>query len=240
MPPTPSCSPPARGRPRRSGCVAPSSRSLPPPWRRWPSSMVSLTDGPAGCFEAIVGLRMRRGALMFGRNLLLILPAFAFAFAAQGCGDGAAGNRGTGGAGGAAGHVGTGGHATGGQGGSASGGAGGAATGGAGGAASGGTGGAASGGAGQAGGGQGGAGNNGGASGQGGSSGASGGAGQAGSSGTVDGGSDGGNTVCPTVDGGTTPPTENDSITFVPSVTVSTVAGGASATNLANPVGVVI
>src|SRR6185312_11111171 len=196
MPPTPSCSPPARGRPRRSGCVAPSSRSLPPPWRRWPSSMVSLTDGPAGCFEAIVGLRMRRGALMFGRNLLLILPAFAFA--AQGCGDGAAGNRGTGGAGGAAGHVGTGGHATGGQGGSASGGAGGAATGGAGGAASGGTGGAASGGTGgagaaggQAGGGQGGAGNNGGASGQGGSSGASGGAGQAGSSGTVDGGPDG-------------------------------------------------
>ena len=177
---------------------------------------------------------------MFGRNLLLLLPAFAFAFAAQGCGDGAAGNRGTGGAGGAAGHVGTGGHATGGQGGSASGGAGGAATGGAGGAASGGTGGAASGGAGQAGGGQGGAGNNGGASGQGGSSGASGGAGQGGSSGTVDGGSDGGNTVCPTVDGGTTPPTENDSITFVPSVTVSTVAGGASATNLANPVGVVI
>ncbi|HEX3903409.1 MAG TPA: hypothetical protein VH853_11215 [Polyangia bacterium] len=61
-----------------------------------------------------------------------------------------------------------------------------------------------------------------------------------GSSGTTDGGAGAGGMGCPVADGGTTPAVLPDSVSFVPNVTVSTVAGGASATGFVNPVGIAL
>lgn len=160
------------------------------------------------------------------------LLSVGLALVIGGCGSGGnpAGHGGAGGHAGGGGHPGLGGHAggQGGQLGGAGGGGGAAGGGGQGGNAGGGPGGSVGGGqAGAAGGGGqlGGAGGGGGAIG--GAGGAIGGAGGA------------GGVACP-IDTSTTPPDHDDSVTFVPNVTVTTIAGGPSATGFVNPVGLVL